>query len=142
MVVNGPDTVQPRANGRGAARPCGTARRVLIVEDNHDTAESLRLLLELLGHRARVAYTGPEGVRVAREWPPDVVVCDVGLPGLDGYAVARELRRCFAAAPPLLVAVTAYSGDEARRRARESGFDHFFTKPAEPRQLLDVIGLA
>src|SRR5262245_26641494 len=71
----------------------GDFMRVLIIEDNWDAADSLRKLLSLLGHEVRVAYTGPGGVREAQEWRPDMVICDIGLPGLDGYGVALELRR-------------------------------------------------
>ena len=67
-------------------------RRVVIVEDNLETAESMRLLLDLAGYEVRVAYNGPDGVRTAEEWSPDVVLCDIGLPGLDGYGVAVALR--------------------------------------------------
>src|SRR5262245_25999662 len=97
-----------------------TRRRVLIVEDNRDGAETLRLLLTLLGHEVRVAFTGPDGVRAAREWEPDVVLCDIGLPGFDGYVVAQELRRTAGTARATLVAVTGYADDDSRRRAKES----------------------
>jgi CheY-like chemotaxis protein len=66
--------------------------RVLIIEDNRDAADSLRLLLEMLGHDVRAAYTGPEGVEAASAWRPDAVISDIGLPGLNGYEVARRLR--------------------------------------------------
>jgi CheY-like chemotaxis protein len=69
------------------------ARRVVIVEDNHATADSLRQLLDLCGYEVKVAYTGPDGVRTAEDWPPDFVPCDLGLPGLDGDQVAAALRQ-------------------------------------------------
>jgi CheY-like chemotaxis protein len=78
--------------------PCRRTR-VVIVEDNHEAADSLQLLLGLHGYEARVAYTGPDGVRLAQEWPPDIVLCDIGLPGLDGYGVATALRQHPATAP-------------------------------------------
>jgi CheY-like chemotaxis protein len=109
--------------------PRGERLRIVIIEDNQDAADSLRLLLELLGHDVRVAYSGPEGVRLAREWAPTVVLSDIGLPGMDGFGVARELRRDEATANAHLIAITAYGDDDHRRRARESGFDHFLTKP-------------
>ena len=86
-------------------RPADRPRRVLVVEDNWDSAESLKMLAELLGHEVRVAETGTEGVRLGVEWVPDVVVSDLGLPELDGLEVARALRR--SPAPPTLIAVTA-----------------------------------
>jgi CheY-like chemotaxis protein len=87
----------------------------------------------------RVAYTGPDGVRVAEKWPPDFVLCDIGLPGLDGYGVASALRRHPATAGAHLVAITAYGSDEARRRGREAGFEHHLTKPADPDAILGLL---
>ena len=113
----------------------GTPRRVVIVEDNRAAADSLQQLLGLYGYEVRVAYTGPDGVRVAGEWPPDFVLCDIGLPGLDGYAVARELRLNPTTARVRLLALTGYGTDEDRRRAHEAGFDHHLVKPADPDEL-------
>ena len=70
----------------------GRGRRVVIVEDNHAAADSMQQLLTYSGHDVRVAYNGPDGVQMAEDWPPDFVLCDIGLPGLDGYGVARALR--------------------------------------------------
>jgi two-component system CheB/CheR fusion protein len=124
-----PDPARPREKSTAAAR------RVLVVEDNRDVAESLRMLLRMLGHETRVAYTGPEGVRAAREWHPEVVLCDIGLPDLDGYGVARALRQDPDTARVRLIAVTGYGSDEARRRSREAGFEHHLVKPADPGDL-------
>jgi CheY-like chemotaxis protein len=110
--------------------------RVLLVEDNRATAESMRLLLDLAGYEVRVAYDGPEGVRVAREWAPDIILCDIGLPGLDGYGVATALRQHPANAKARIIAVTAYSSDEARGRSQEAGFERHFVKPVDPEVLL------
>jgi PAS domain S-box-containing protein len=122
-----------------AAVGTGARLRVLIVEDNRDAAESLKMLLELLGHETRVASTGPEGVRAAKDWTPDIVLCDIGLPGLDGYGVARELRLDPTTARARLVALTGYGSDDDRRRSRQAGFDHHLTKPAEPEILLGLL---
>jgi CheY-like chemotaxis protein len=92
-------------------------------------------LLELGGHEVRVAYDGPAGVRAAREWPPEVVFCDIGLPGLDGYGVAAELRNHAGTARTRLIAVTAYGSDEARRRSAQVGFERHFVKPVDPDEL-------
>jgi CheY-like chemotaxis protein len=81
-------------------------------------------------------------VRAAGEWGPQVVVSDIGLPGLDGYGVARELRRAPATAGAVLVAVTALAGEEVRRRARGSGFDYILTKPADPAALLQLLSVS
>jgi two-component system, sensor histidine kinase len=109
--------------------------KIHVIEDSRDAADSLRLLLEVLGHEVRVSYTGPDGVRDATAWSPDVVISDIGLPGLDGYGVAAALRRHPATARALILALTGYGRDEDRRRAREAGFDHHFTKPAPPEDL-------
>jgi CheY-like chemotaxis protein len=109
---------------------------VLVIEDNVDAAESLRLLLEFAGHTAVVAFTGVEGVAAARSAPPDVIVSDIGLPGLDGFAVARTLRADPATARVRLIAVTGYGRDEDRRKSREAGFDLHFVKPVDPEELL------
>src|SRR5262252_1086013 len=112
-------------------------QRILIVEDNPDGAESLRMLLSLLGFEVRVAFTGPEGVRVGREWRPDVVLCDIGLPGMDGFGVANALRECRAR----LVAVTGYSDEATRQRAKQSGFTHFLVKPLDPVDIFQLLAL-
>src|SRR5438132_1340330 len=115
--------------------------RILVIEDNQDAAESLRILLELLGHEVAVTRTGVEGVRAARQWQPNFVLSDIGLPGgLDGWGVARELRQNPSTAQTRLIAITGYGRDEDRRHAREVGFDHLLTKPADPDILLRLIG--
>jgi len=106
--------------------------RALIIEDNRDAAESLSLLLDQVGCESVVAHTGPEGVAAARVNQPDIVFCDIGLPGLDGYSVARQLRAEKWGTRVTLVAVTAYGREEDRRRAEEAGFDLHFVKPADP----------
>jgi CheY-like chemotaxis protein len=111
--------------------------RVIVIEDNRATADSLGLLLDLGGYEVRVAYDGPAGVRAAREWPPDAVLCDIGLPGLDGYGVAAALRDHPTTGQARLIAVTAYGSEEVRRRCREVGFERHFVKPVDPGVLLD-----
>ena len=104
--------------------------RVLVVEDNRDAAEILRRLLSSSGHEVKVAHDGLGGVEAAREWAPDVVLCDIGLPGLDGFGVATALRR-ESNVKPRLVAITAYGDEETRQRAKDCGFDYFFVKPVD-----------
>jgi two-component system CheB/CheR fusion protein len=128
-------TELPPAPVQSAAEPL----RILVVEDNRDAADCLRILLELLGHRVAVAYSGPEGVQRAREWRPDVVLCDIGLPGLDGYGVAGQLRHDPATAGAQLIAVTGYGQEEDRRRSKEAGFDHHLTKPVDPAALQPLL---
>ncbi len=122
-----------------AVRDAPVRRRVVIVEDNQATADSMRLLLDLAGYEVRVAYNGPDGVRAAEEWPPDVVLCDIGLPGLDGYAVALALRQHPETAHARLIAITAYGSDDARRRSQEVGFEQHFVKPVDPEVLLELL---
>lgn len=113
--------------------------RVLVVEDNRDAAESLRMLLELYGFRVHVAYTGPDGVALAKREHPDVVVCDIGLPGMDGFAVADALRKNGRLASARLIAVTGYGQEEDKRRALQAGFDAHLVKPADPHKLLALL---
>jgi signal transduction histidine kinase/response regulator of citrate/malate metabolism len=109
--------------------------RVLVVEDNRDSADSLRMLLEILGHEVQVAHTGPEGVRVAKAWVPDIVICDIGLPGLDGYGVARELHLNPITSRVRLLALSGYGSEEDRDRSRQAGFIVHLTKPVDPLEL-------
>jgi PAS domain S-box-containing protein len=110
--------------------------RILVVEDNVDAAESLRMLLELSSYEVIVTHSGAAGVEVAHREQPDVVVCDIGLPGMDGFAVARALRENPLTAAARLIAVTGYGQEEDRQRAREAGFDDHLTKPVDPEVLL------
>jgi CheY-like chemotaxis protein len=112
------------------------ALSVLIVEDNPDGADTLAVLVELYGHRARVARTGGQAVRMAVESAPDVVILDIGLPDADGYAVAERL--CGACERrPLLVVVTGFTNTQGRSRA--AGIDHHFIKPLAPSALEELL---
>ena len=99
------------------------------------------MLLDLLGHEVRLAHTGPDAVRNALEWCPDSVVCDIGLPGLDGYEVARRLRSQESTRDTLLIALTGYGSDDDRRLAHEAGFNHHITKPADPDALIRLLSV-
>jgi CheY-like chemotaxis protein len=104
--------------------------RILIVEDNRDMAESLGILLRLEGHRVEIARTGAAGVELARKLRPDVVLCDLGLPGgMDGYSVAAQLRADPSMGHPHLVALSGYADEDARSRAAQAGFDQHLSKP-------------
>jgi signal transduction histidine kinase len=111
-------------------------RRVLVVEDNRDAAESLGLFLELCGFGVTLAYNGPEGLEAAKSMRPDIVLCDIGLPGMDGFQVASALRRNPETADVRLIAVTGYGQEEDRRRALAAGFDVHLVKPVDPEKLL------
>jgi CheY-like chemotaxis protein len=115
-----------------ATAPALRTLSVLIVEDNRDAAESLARFLRLgCGYRVQMAYDGEQGVRAALANPPDAIVCDINLPKKDGFGVARELADRMPA-KPLLIAVTAFSGDYPLAQAEAAGFDHYLVKPADP----------
>jgi CheY-like chemotaxis protein len=108
-------------------------QKILVVEDYRDGAIAWRLLLEMLGYHVRVAYSGTDAVKVAGEWFPDIVLCDVRLPGVDGYGVAQALRGNPATAQACLIAMSACADEW---QALAAGFDYFFTKPADPLALI------
>jgi CheY-like chemotaxis protein len=111
-------------------------RRVLVVEDNRDSADSLRKLLELCGYKVTVAYTAEEGLAAVRRTRPDVVLCDIGLPDTDGFTLAREIHKDPEMASVRLIAVTAYGNERDRARSRECGFELHLVKPVDPQVLL------
>jgi PAS domain S-box-containing protein len=125
------------------ARPAGasrSARRILVIDDNPSAAEGLGLLLEVEGHEVATATSGAEGVEMARRLRPDLVLCDIGMPGMNGYEVARSLSGDPMLAGTRLVALTGYAYEEDRRRAAEAGFHRHVAKPLSPevlRELLD-----
>jgi two-component system, chemotaxis family, CheB/CheR fusion protein len=114
-------------------------RRVLVIEDNPDAASSLRGVLELLGHCVETATDGRMGVSRAREFRPEVVFCDIGLPEMDGYAVARALRNEAQLRDAVLVAMTGYAQPDDRRRATEAGFHEHLAKPPSIERLEEVM---
>jgi CheY-like chemotaxis protein len=112
---------------------------VVVIDDNEDGANSLKELLELAGHDVRVALNGPAGVSLARDFQPDVVICDIGLPGMDGYEVARTIR-AHTPRPPLLIALSGYAAPEDARRAQAAGFDRHVAKPPSLDRLEALLG--
>jgi two-component system CheB/CheR fusion protein len=110
--------------GRQARR-----RRLLVIDDNVDSADSMKRVLEFLGHEVAVAYNGAEGIAIAREFRPEILICDIGLPKIDGYEVARRFRADPALRDVVLVALTGYALPEDRQRAAEAGFTHHVAKP-------------
>ncbi len=115
-----------------------TARRILVIEDNPDAAESLKAVLELQGHLVDVAASGPEGIEKAREARPDVVLCDIGLPGMDGFDVARALRAEPTLARTTLVALSGYALPEDVEKAQRAGFQRHLAKPVNPDDLAGI----
>jgi two-component system, sensor histidine kinase len=119
-----------------ASLPAG--RCILIVEDNADAREALRVLLELEGHTVEAAAEGGRAIAIGRDKDPDIALVDIGLPGVDGYEVARQLRT----APgrrPVLIALTGYGQPEDRQRALDAGFDDVLVKPVDPTALTTLL---
>jgi CheY-like chemotaxis protein len=112
---------------------------ILLVEDNSDARETLRLLLELEGHRVAAVETGEQGIELAREKAFTVALIDIGLPDVDGYSVAQRIRSGPGAAGLVLIALTGYSEPEDVRRAREAGFDAHLVKPVDPDTLTKTL---
>jgi CheY-like chemotaxis protein len=105
---------------------------VLVVEDCPDTAATMATLLRHWGHATCEAHSGPEAVQAARTFAPDVAILDIGLPEMDGFEVAAEMRRQDRGDKLLLVALTGYANEEYRQRSYRAGFDHFLVKPIAP----------
>jgi CheY-like chemotaxis protein len=116
---------------RGERLSAGAARRVLVVDDNKDTARSMARLLMLGGHVARTAHDGPEALTAAEQFNPDLVLLDIGLPSMSGYDVCRAIRLKLADRPPVMIALTGWGQDEDRRRSAEAGFDRHLVKPIQ-----------
>jgi CheY-like chemotaxis protein len=114
-------------------------RRVLVVDDNVDAAESTAAFLRLEGHEVKAVHDGLQALASLKVFDPHVVVLDIGLPGLDGYAVARQLRERGDTSHVLLIALTGYGQKEDRARAAASGFDYHYVKPADPREIQAAI---
>jgi CheY-like chemotaxis protein len=114
-----------------AVHPPAPHRRVLIVDDNVDAANSLSMLAQLLGHTAEVAFTGKEALDKAPYFQPDVVFLDIGLPGMSGLEVARLMKMAPSQPTPYIVALTGWGTEETKQKAREAGFDEHLTKPVE-----------
>jgi CheY-like chemotaxis protein len=135
-VVGTPDATRDR---RTATRP-SRSLRILVGEDNEDGREMLKYLLGQDGHIVETAADGLRAVEIAGDFDPDVVVLDIGMPGLNGYDVARRLRDRGTAHRPLMVAVSGLGQAGDKERAAEAGFDHHFTKPVDINALLAILG--
>jgi PAS domain S-box-containing protein len=135
--------LDPAAVRTGAPAPrvpsAAAPRRVLVIEDNEDAADTMRAVLELAGHAVAVAYNGPDGLAEARAFHPDVVLCDIGLPKMDGYQVARAMRADPALGQVALVAVSGYAQPEDVATAKEAGFDAHVAKPPTVEKLEQVM---
>jgi CheY-like chemotaxis protein len=114
-------------------------RRILVIEDSVDAAISTRMLLELQGHKVQIASGGLSGIEAARTFNPEVILLDIGLPGMDGYEVARRLRKLPETENVLLIALSGYGQAEDLRKSKEAGFDHHLVKPADINQIEALI---
>jgi CheY-like chemotaxis protein len=133
------------APGASPSLPDAPRLDIVVVEDNEDIADALFDWLEELGHRVTVARTGRAGVESVRANQPDLVLCDLGLPDLDGLAVCRQIREFPADRQPVMVALTGWGREDDLRRTAEAGFDHHLTKPVAPEKLnalLHAVGKA
>ncbi len=113
--------------------------RILMVEDDRDTVDTFGMLLAAEGHEIRSALDGPSGLAAAEAFAPDVVLLDIGLPGMDGYELARQLRARSGKRRPFLIAITAYGDDRSRLWSEESGIDLHLVKPVEIEDLQMVL---
>jgi PAS domain S-box-containing protein len=137
-----PPPTSPQANSSepGEAAPAATSgHRLLVVDDNRDAADSLATLLRLQGHEVRVAYSGMGALELTRTYTPDAAFMDIGMPGMDGYEVARRLRQQPGLERLILAALTGWGQKEDRRRTAEAGFDHHLVKPPEPQAVETVL---
>jgi CheY-like chemotaxis protein len=114
-------------------------RRVLIADDNRDSADSLAMLLRMEGHEVAVVHTGLDALAAVSKFDPDIALLDIGMPGLNGYEVAQKIRKAQPASNLRLIAVTGWGQHSDKARARASGFDHHFTKPVEPELLMQLL---
>ena len=134
------ETRSARESTRPAAQRAHNAGlTVVLIEDNQDSAEVLGLWLEGRGYRVNVAYDGPEGLKVIQRVRPAVVLCDIGLPGMDGIEVCREVRKLAPDLSPVMIALTGWGMEEDRRRTQQTGFEHHLVKPVEPELLFKLL---
>ncbi len=133
FIVRLPIPVEPPAPSvdRAAGEAPGTTRRILVVDDNEDSAASLAMLLKITGNEAYTAYDGPEALRAAERLRPEVILLDIGLPRMDGREVCRRIRERPWGKDVVVIALTGWGQDEDRRRSRDSGFDHHMVKPVD-----------
>jgi two-component system CheB/CheR fusion protein len=122
--------------------PIHSPLRVLVVDDNVDTAETLVMLLQLHGHDTCVAHTGHAAITAAHQFRPDLILLDIGLPGIDGFDVARHLRGQAEFADTFIVAASGFGRERDRRRAAEVGINMYLVKPYDPWLLEPILAAA
>jgi CheY-like chemotaxis protein len=129
-----------RAAAAPPSVPAEAARRVLIVDDNIDSAESLAMVLRDGPHEVKIANSGAAAVEISAAFKPDAAIIDIGMPDMDGYEVAKRLRWLNGTKSTRLIALSGYGHESARARARDAGFDDYLVKPVEMEKILEVIG--
>jgi CheY-like chemotaxis protein len=117
----------------------GKSLRIVVIDDNVDANESLNAVLQVMGHEVSAAFDGTAGFELIRDTHPKLVVCDIGLPGMDGYQIIARVRETMKDELPVMIALTGYGQPEDRARALAAGFDHHLTKPVDVEELLRVI---
>jgi signal transduction histidine kinase/DNA-binding response OmpR family regulator len=131
-----------RTEGKVQPSVSGAASRIIVVDDNVDSAESLAMVLRLQGHEVRIAHEGPAALAISLEFLPTAILLDIGLPGMDGHEVARNLRNQAGGDRILIAAVTGYGRDEDRSRSQQAGFDHHLVKPIDLEALEKLLASA
>jgi CheY-like chemotaxis protein len=137
VVVHAPDAAEP---GLAPADALAPGRRILIVDDNKDSAESLAMLLEITGHRTFVVHDGVAAIAAAEAHRPEVMLLDIGMPRLNGYEVCRRVRQQPWGEEIKIIALTGWGQDEDRRKSQEAGFDGHLVKPVDYNALLELLG--
>src|SRR5271154_3250352 len=139
LPVVAPPEPQPSLPPTEKVQPTGPSLRVLVVDDNVDTVTTLALLVKESGHEVRTAYDGSAVLEAALDYRPNVVLLDIGLPGLNGFEVAKQLRQQPALRNAVLIAMTGYGRESDRQRSQEAGFDHHLVKPGDFGKVLQIL---
>ncbi|HEX4781491.1 MAG TPA: ATP-binding protein [Usitatibacter sp.] len=142
FTIRIPAAERPSGTAGAQARGTSAQRSILLIEDNDDARETMQVLLELMGHRVEIARDGVTGLEKALALAPDIAIVDLGLPGLDGFEVARRMRASALVRGTYLVALTGYGSTDVRREALEAGFDAHLTKPASIEMLGEILEAA
>ncbi|MEO7741447.1 MAG: ATP-binding protein [Usitatibacter sp.] len=137
-LMQDPPLVLPTGVGEKAEAP-GASLRIVIIDDNVDANDSLQAVLRMMGHEVSSAFDGTTGLELIRDTRPQLVLCDIGLPGMDGYQVIAKLRETVQDPVPVMIALTGYGQPEDRARAMTAGFEHHLTKPVDVEALLRLI---
>jgi CheY-like chemotaxis protein len=131
----------PQGPVEGEKFRSGPQRRILVVDDNRDAADSMMMMLRMMGHESNTAYDGLDAVQAAAAFRPEIVLLDIGLPRMNGYEVAEHIRKQPWSSGMALIALTGWGQEEDKRRALEAGFDHHLTKPVEVASLEKLLAL-